>query len=718
MKKNCKKDALKSLTDKVLNIFKKQIEIPISLNTIKKTLNVVDEKQLSLFKQAVSNLADKKLINKVDKGMYQFGAVEELDIPLTDKKMIIGKLDITRSGMAFLIREDGATPDVIIHESGLNGAVNKDTVAVSILNKRNNSSRLEGKVITIVKRFTEKFVDTLQDSHYEGESILKPYGLNFPIVIKQEHLNGAVVGQKVVVIVYDWRNPPFKPPYGKVTKVLGIEGESNTEMHAILEQFSLPYEFPKEVEDFANNISFDLPQEEIDKRRDFRKDLTFTIDPVDAKDFDDALSFKKLENGNYEIGVHIADVSYYMPEGSELDKEAYMRATSIYLADRVVPMLPERLSNGVCSLRPKEDKFCFAAVFEVAPDGSIMSTWLGKSVIHSDHRFAYEDVQEIIENEKGLYYDEINILNIIAKYHRSLRFNEGCIDFSSRELRFVFDAFNNPVNFLIKESKDAHKMIEEWMLLANKSVAEYAGKVKDHEIPKPFVYRIHDLPDDAKLGILATFAKSLGQIINIKTKYHLSKSYSKAISNVSDTQRDILSGLTIRSMAKAVYSSQNIGHYGLGFEYYSHFTSPIRRYPDVITHRLLFSYLEKTNKLVDPDLEDKCKHCSAQERLAVEAERASTKFMQVKYLEQYLGEVFDGVISGVKESGLFVELTANMCEGKVSVISLPKDSYVYNKDIVALVGTRNSNKYQLGDPIKVKVERTDLHKRLVDLVLA
>jgi ribonuclease R/exosome complex exonuclease DIS3/RRP44 len=561
------------------------------------------------------------------------------------------------------------------------------------------------------------------------------------IFVSESKMNGAVDGDKVQAKLIDWPKNS-KNPFGKITTVLGKPGDHNTEMHSILLEYDLPYEFELEVEKEAENLSIEITKEEISKRRDMRKDLTFTIDPKDAKDFDDALSFTKLENGNYEIGIHIADVSHYLEPKTILDDEAYKRATSVYLVDRVVPMLPEMLSNGVCSLRPNEEKLTFSAVFEINEKAQILSEWFGRTVTYSDQRFAYEEAQSIIENceisdDTKAYQMPIDIsitekeyevskevveatlkLDELAKIMRSKRMKQGAISFDRVEVKFNLDEEANPVGVFFKTSKDANKLIEEFMLLANRKVAEFIGSHKGKASNKTFIYRVHDEPNDEKLASLQNIISKFGYKINTDTKESTSESLNQLLSDVNGkAESNMIETLTIRTMSKAVYTTQNIGHYGLAFDYYSHFTSPIRRYPDVMTHRLLQHYLDGGDTPKALPYEEKCKHSSHREELASKAERSSIKYMQVNYMQDHKDEVFDGVITGVTEWGIYVEISANKCEGMVRIRDIKSDYYIFDEKQYAIVGQSTKNIYQLGDTVKIKVKKTDLERKHLDFNL-
>jgi ribonuclease R/exosome complex exonuclease DIS3/RRP44 len=554
------------------------------------------------------------------------------------------------------------------------------------------------------------------------------------IFISSSKINKAEHGDKVVAKITDWPENS-KNPFGKITQVLGKPGDHNTEIHSILVEYGLPYEFPKEVEEDAQQLSTEITKEEIVKRRDMRTDLTFTIDPKDAKDFDDALSFTKLKNGNYEIGIHIADVSHYVQPKTILDVEAYNRATSVYLVDRVVPMLPEILSNGVCSLRPNEEKLTFSAVFEINEKAEVINQWFGRTVTYSDKRFAYEEAQAIIENKNNIIPSDVSLtkeeyiveetiveailkLDELAKKMRKKRMKSGAISFDRVEVKFNLNEDKNPVGVFFKEAKDANKLIEEFMLLANRRVAEYIGFEKGKPSKNTFIYRVHDEPDLDKLESLKGIVHKFGYTINTQTTASISQSLNKLLSDVhGKAESNMVETLAIRSMSKAEYTTQNIGHYGLAFDYYSHFTSPIRRYPDVMTHRLLEHYLDEGKSPKAEIYEEKCKHASQMEELASKAERDSIKYMQVKYMQDHKDMEFEGVISGVTEWGIYVEIKENKCEGMVRIRDIKNDYYIFDEKQYAIIGQETHHMYQLGDEVNVKVKHTDLERKHLDFTL-
>lgn len=627
--------------------------------------------------------------------------------------LLKGVLDISRSGMGFVLVE-GQAKDIKIKPNDFGRAFHGDIVRVEVDKHTSGNQRIEGRIVEVVERKQSEFMGNLSISKNFAFFTADTEKLMPDFFIPIDKINGAVDGDRVLVKMIKWGKADKKPE-GEVLSVITAENINDFAMREILTDTGFPIGFDDEVMKAANALSENITREEIKKRKDCRDILTFTIDPIDAKDFDDAISIRNLDNGCYEIGVHIADVSHFVTPNSILDKSAYERATSVYLPDRVNPMLPEKISNELCSLRPNEDKYTFSCIFQITNKAEIKHKWIGRTIIHSDHRFSYEDVQEIIETKDGLHHRAILLLNDLAQQFRKERFNKGAINFSSQEVRFKLDEKGKPLGIVIKESKEAHKLIEEFMLLANRTVAEYISKIKVNKEPIPFPYRIHNTPDEEKLKPFAAFAKKFGYMFDLKDEEAIAKSFNQLLKDVAGKpEQHVLEQLGIRTMAKAVYTSENIGHYGLGFEHYCHFTSPIRRYPDVMAHRILQECLEKNLKL-DKKMDEKCKHCSDRERKAMEAERASNKYKQVEFMQQYLGEEFEGIISGVAVFGFFVETVLHKCEGMVTVRDLSEyDDFRLDETDYALVGLRTKKKFRMGDAVTIKVVAANLGKRQLD----
>ena len=624
-----------------------------------------------------------------------------------------GKLDISRTGMAYVIVE-GMDKDIVVRPNDIGRGFHGDTVKVQISPDSGRGRRTEGKVTEVVTRNQATFIGNIsvnKNVAFFKAATEKPMP---DFYIPMEKLNGAADGERVVAKLIKW-DKADKKPEGEVVTILKSEDVNDMAMKEILIETGFPLVFEKAVLDEAGKLSDTITREELKKRKDYRDILTFTIDPEDAKDFDDAISIRNLDNGNYEIGVHIADVSHFVKPDSILDKSAYERATSVYLPDRVNPMLPEKISNELCSLRPNEDKYTFSVIFQITNRGEIKHKWIGRTIIHSKHRFTYEDVQTIIETKEGIHHKAILLLDKLAKIFRNERFENGAINFSSQEVRFQLDEKGKPIGIVIKESKDAHKLVEEFMLLANRTIAEYVSRIKINQEPVPFPYRIHATPDDEKLKPFAAFAKKFGYTFNLHDDAAVAASFNNLLKQVNGKpEQHVLEQLGIRTMAKAVYTSKNIGHYGLGFEHYCHFTSPIRRYPDVMVHRILQECLDKNVK-PDKKMDEKCKHCSDKERKAMEAERASNKYKQVEFMQDYLGEEFDGIISGVASFGFFVETVLHKCEGMVTVRDLSEfDEFKLDDADYALVGLRTGKKFRMGDAVRIKVVAANLEKRQLD----
>ncbi len=624
-----------------------------------------------------------------------------------------GRLEITRSGMGFVI-VDGDKNDVMVKPGDFSTALNGDIVRVKLVKENLRTGKKEGRITEVITRKQTEFIGHLQLSTNHAFFVPdtdKPMpDLFIPLI----DINGAKNKDRVIARLVKW-DKTDKKPVGEIVKVLLPEDDNDAAMQELLAQAGFPLSFPLDVQESAERIPTILDKDEIGKRRDCRDILTFTIDPADAKDFDDAISIRELSKDVYEIGVHIADVSYYVQTESDLDVEAYKRATSVYLPDRVSPMLPEKISNELCSLRPNEDKFTFSAIFQMTAKGEIKQYWLGKTVIHSDHRYAYEDVQEIIDTKEGIYKEEILLLNDISQRMRKKRFEKGAINFSSQEVRFKLDEKGTPIGIVIKESKESHQLIEELMLLANKTVAENVSKLHINKKPIPFPYRVHDQPDKDRLAPFLIFAKKYGHVFDISSPQNISASFNQMLADAKGKpEQHVLEQLGIRTMAKAIYTTENIGHYGLAFDFYCHFTSPIRRYPDILVHRVLESILlGKT--INDKKMEEKCKHSSERERAAMECERAGNKYKQVEFLKSHVGETFEAVISGVSSFGFWAETVLHKCEGLVSVIGLSDyDDFRHVETDYSLVGRRTGKAFRMGDKVMIKVVAANLEKRQLD----
>lgn len=625
-----------------------------------------------------------------------------------------GVVDSTRTGAAY-IEIEGRENDVFIAPKNMGAAMNGDLVEINYWLPRGRK-KPEGEIVRVITRAAENFVGTLHLHKLNGYVIPSRIDANIEIYVELDQLNGGEDGDRVVVQVTKW---PLrgKKAKGKITAVLGSEG-SDLEMNTILINAGFNLVHDEATIREAESYPAEITEAEINKRRDFRKTATFTIDPVDAKDFDDAISIEFLDNGHVEIGVHIADVTHFVKPGSALDKEAYKRSTSVYLVDRVLPMLPERLSNNLCSLRPNEDRLTFSATFEFDKNEKVVNRWFGKGIIHSDRRFAYEEAQDVMDAGEGDFSSELRLINRIAKKMRKNRFKKGAVDFDMEEVRFKLDEEGVPIEVYVKERKDAHMLIEEYMLLANREVATYMNKRVEGKAEIPFVYRVHDYPNPDKVAELALFAKQMGFEMNIGSPKEVSKSFNKLVKQAEeDPALRLLQPLAVRTMAKAEYSANNIGHYGLAFDFYAHFTSPIRRYSDVLVHRILEKNLETNEWRVDKtELDDMCKHISKQERKAMEAERESIKYKQVEFLEKHVGEVFEGLISGMIDRGFFVELIANKCEGMVG-FDLLDESYEIDESRLFATGNKSRKVIRMGDKVKVKILRTDLARRQIDMAL-
>jgi ribonuclease R/exosome complex exonuclease DIS3/RRP44 len=699
------KNKIKDLDKKILEIFNLNPNKIQNYKQIASKLEVYDTHGRNQIIQKLKELEVDDRIEEVSTGKY-----------IIAKKRYYheGRVEVTSRGNAYVICDD-LEHDIYIPMRNLNHALNNDTVKVYVYKRRVNKKQ-EGEVIEVLKRAKLDFVGVLEKSKNFGFVVPDDPKMYADIFISPKDLMGAEDGDKVLAEMTDWPSNS-KNPFGKIIQVLGKPGDHDTEIHSILLEYGLPYSFPGHVETYAAEIPVDITEAEIGKRRDMRKDLTFTIDPKDAKDFDDALSFKKLKNGNYEIGIHIADVSHYLKEDTVLEEEAYNRATSVYLVDRVVPMLPEILSNNVCSLRPNEEKLTFSVVFEMDRKGHVIEPWFGRTVIYSNKRFSYEGAQEIIEAVSNSDDKEITeailTMDDLAKKIRKRRMQQGAISFDKTEVKFELDEHANPLGVFVKESKDANKLIEEFMLLANKHVAQFIGNQK-----KTFVYRVHDEPNIDKLTLLQGVINKFGYKIDTSSRDNTVKTLNRLLADVhGKAESNMIETLTIRSMSKAIYTTDNIGHYGLAFDYYTHFTSPIRRYPDVMVHRLLQFYLDGGKSVKVDEYEEKCKHSSEREFMATKAERDSIKYMQVKYMQDHQDMEFLGVISGVTEWGLYIEIIDNKCEGMVRIKDITSDYFIFDEKQYALIGQARKKMYQLGDQVTVTVKNTDLERKHLDFNL-
>ncbi|QLG45283.1 ribonuclease R [Costertonia aggregata] len=710
------------ITKGIFTVLEKEPSNSFNYKQIAAKIGVTDAHDRNLLIKRLVQLKEKKRITEPERGKYKAIASKV-------KTLHEGTVDMTSRGNAYIVVE-GIEDDVFVPFNKINKAFHRDVVEVYIYPRR-KGKKLEGEVVNILERNKTTFVGVVDMQ--PTFAFIRPSDTRMytDIFVPKEKMGKAKNGEKVIVELTDWPDN-VDSPYGKITEILGMPGDHDTEIHSILAEYGLPYEFPHEVEQYAQTLDTAIKPEEIAKRRDMRDVLTFTIDPKDAKDFDDALSFEKMENGNYEIGIHIADVSHYLIPNTILDDEAYDRATSVYLVDRVVPMLPEVLSNNACSLRPNEEKYTFSAIFELDDKANIKKQWFGRTVINSNERFAYEEAQYIIENTNGSIPSDISIrgnaytvssdvvdatliMDRLAKIMRGKRMQQGAISFDKVEVRFNLNEESEPVGVYFKESKDANKLIEEFMLLANRKVAEFIGKQKPE---KTFVYRIHDEPNEEKLIALNGIVSRFGHKLNFKDKKSISDSLNKLLEDVKgQKEQNLVDTLAIRSMSKAIYTTDNIGHYGLAFDYYSHFTSPIRRYPDVMAHRLLQHYIDGGKSPNAEPYEQKCKHSSDMESLAANAERDSIKYMQIKFMEDHKDQEFVGVISGVTEWGIYVEIIENKCEGMVRIRDIKDDYYTFDESQYAIVGERIKKTYQLGDEVVVMVKETDLVKRHLDFAL-
>ncbi len=698
------------LTQLISDIFEKSGNKPLNYKQVAAKLNLSDPESRSAIHSILeeeSRTGQGGRFKETEKGRY---ILKEL------QAFVIGKVDMTADGSAFVIPEDEFEDDIYIAPRKLRQALHSDRVKVHTYEKR-RGKRKEGEVVEILERARTEFTGTITISPQFAFLIADDRKMLNDIFVPLANLNGAKDGEKVIVSITEWPQDS-KNPVGRVKHVLGKKGENDTEMNAILADFGFPLEFPAEVEKETTTFPSAIPPDEIGRRRDFRDITTFTIDPADAKDFDDAISFQQLPNGHYEIGVHIADVTYYVRPETPLDKEAFERGTSVYLVDRVIPMLPERLSNDLCSLRPNEDRLSFSAVFEMDANANIVQEWFGRTVIHSNRRFSYEEAQEILDEKSGEYSIELLELNRLAYILRERKFKHGAISFETTEVKFRLDKNGKPLGVYVKERKDAHKLIEDFMLLANRRVAEFIGKQGKGKSKKTFVYRVHDAPNEQSIASFAQFAARFGYKINTKSDRETARSLNTLMERIEGTkEQNVLTSLAIRSMAKAIYTTKKTSHYGLAFDYYTHFTSPIRRYPDVMVHRLLEHYLSDGKPVNAEAYEKMCEHSSQMEKKAADAERASVKYKQAEFLQDQVGETFLGIISGVTEWGMYVEIEENKCEGMVRLRDITDDFYALDEKNYAIIGQRKKKKYQLGDEVRIKVKKVDLAKRQIDFTL-
>lgn len=708
-------DYKKELIEKIKTFFIKNQKTKYNHKQLSKRLPDLQEKDRKYVNGILYLLAKEGFIIEVYKGKFVLNPKESIKLK-TMGPYVTGTVDMKQTGKAYVITKD-LLEDIRISSNNTYKALHGDEVKVRLFPKRKNT-KTEGEIIEVLKRNKTTFVGTVQK--HKNFAFLIPDSKTVPIdiFIPLEDLNKAKNGQKAIAKFTEWPDHT-KNPFGKITQVLGEPGTNEVEMHSILAEYNLPALFDPNIEKEAEKIKEDISPKEISNRKDFRKITTFTIDPYDAKDYDDALSYEKTGPESYRIGVHIADVSHYVRESTLLDKEAFERATSIYLVDRVIPMLPEKLSNNLCSLRENEEKLTFSVVFDITISGKILKTWIGKTIIKSNKRFTYEEVQEVIEKKEGLYNDEINTINTIAQSIRKKRMKNGAINFDKSEVKFKLDDQGKPLSVFFKIQKEAHKLVEEFMLLANKAVAERIGKTKAKGLPKSFVYRIHDIPNPEKLHNLAEFVSKLGYKMQTDTRKNISKSFNTLLSkSAGKGEENLIETLAIRSMAKAEYSTKNIGHYGLAFDHYTHFTSPIRRYPDLMVHRLLHDYLNRKPSTNQDQLEEKCIHSTEMEKKAQQAERDSIKLKQVEFMADKVGETFSGVVSGVSKWGLFVELNENKCEGMIRLSELSDDYYYLDEDNYRVVGYNTQKIIKLGDDIQVMVKSANLLKKELDFTMA
>lgn len=689
----------------ILNLLDAQPRRGLTLTQIIRKTGAKKKEDLKKIERFIDSLLDQGRIRQLSNGNF---------VSQREQEEFTGVVDHVSSRFAYV--DIGEEQDIYVKTRDLASAVDGDTVKVTVFPTR-HGDHPEGKVLEILNRNRSRFVGRIEVSANFAFVVPDFRKIHQDFFIYPENVNGAKTNDKVVVEVISWAEDDKKPE-AKVVEILGKAGENEAEIHSIMAEFDLPFRFTEDVERESQAIDEGITKQEIKKRRDFREVTTFTIDPEDAKDFDDALSFQKLDNGHYEIGVHIADVTHYVKPNSLLEKEAFDRATSVYLVDRTIPMLPERLSNGLCSLRPNEDKLTFAAVFEIDAKGKIHNEWFGRTVIHSDKRFSYEEAQAVIEAGRGTFGEELSVLNDLAKKLRKERFSKGAINFETTEVKFKLDEKGRPLAVIPKVRKDAHKLIEEFMLLANKQVANFVYNYKKGKENNTYVYRTHDFPDPDKVKDFALFAKQFGHRINVE-EASISQSLNKLMNSIEGKpEQHVLEQLAIRTMAKAKYSTEPKGHFGLAFNHYSHFTSPIRRYPDMMAHRLLQHYLDEKKPVSKTDYEERCEHSSEREKRAADAERASIKYKQVEFMSLAEKKDYEGLISGVSEWGIYVEIIETKCEGMIRVADMTDDFYEFDEKNYRIVGRKTGKTFRLGDKINVRIKRTDIDRRLIDLVFA
>ncbi len=703
-----------NIVKSVIGVFQQNPFSSFNYKQVSARLGLEDRASKDAVRLVVERLFMAKDLVESKRGKYQINKESERFKKETSRE-IIGRVDMKQTGKAYIIPEDGSE-DVFIAAENTHHALHGDTVRVSIFPMRKGHKR-DGQVTEVIKRHKLQFVGTIETS--KNFAFLIPDNPSVPveILIQKPDLNGARNGQKVVAVITEWPEHS-QNPFGKVIQVLGAPGDNHVEMQAILAEYDFPLSFSEKAEAEAGKIPEEIPQAEISKRRDFRKVFTITIDPEDAKDFDDAVSLKKLTNGHWEVGVHIADVSYYVQKGSGIDKEAFERGTSVYMVHKTIPMLPERLSNQLCSLQPDKDRLSFSAVFEFDDQGKLYNEWFGKTIIHSCRRFAYEEVQGIIETGKGEYAEEIAVLNGIALKLREERFKKGSFNFETQEVRFRLDEKGRPLSIYIREMKEANKLIEDFMLLANRKVAEWVGKQKPNVQPKTFVYRVHDKPNPEKLEVFTQLVERLGFSLRLSTKKSMAHSFNQLFHDIKGTgAENMVESVAIRTMAKAVYTTKNIGHYGLAFPYYTHFTSPIRRYPDLMVHRLFQDYLDNKPSVPAAEYEMQCEHASDLEKRAADAERASVKYNQAEYMLDKIGQEFDALISGVSKWGIFAEIIGTKCEGMIKLRDLDDDYYYLDEENFRVIGQRSGNVYKLGDKVRIRVKKIDLSRKQMDYII-